>query len=250
VVDALPNLPWQMCEEIMAALIFILSAWIAILILALTVWQSIRLIFVPAGGYIPWRRGWMGLMIAAVVLGILFTRNALILSGFHAENHPSIRLLLSVPVRTALTNLAALGLLACATECYRIFRFRYQRQTVPTPAAQVVMNYKGLVQEWNDTATRLLGWNAEEVIGQEMADFLIPDDLMVEYRGEKISAREAHRAGLDHFRRTSEAPFLDMLYPTFALHKDGRHLPVTVQISGHLTSSGMRFLGWILPRVP
>ncbi len=42
----------------------------------------------------------------------------------------------------------------------------------------------GLITDWNPAAERTFGYSAEEAIGEELADTIIPEGL-----------REAHRAG-------------------------------------------------------
>lgn len=121
---------------------------------------------------------------------------------------------------------------------------------VPIPVAQVVMTWQGRIVLWNTAAEDLLGWTAAEAVGEDLADLCIPEDLMVEFHGEQIFAREAHRRGLRHFRNTGESPILDTRFRTVARHRDGHPLDVEIRVNAHMTPEGTTFLGQIVPITP
>ncbi len=121
-----------------------------------------------------------------------------------------------------------------------------------TETAQIIMDEQGLIRGWNRAAERLLGWTAQEALGQELAGLIIPEDIMVTLpAGEKVSAREAHRLGLARFRATGDAPVLDARYPMTTLRKDLAPLSIHIHVSKHKTLGGQaQFLGVITPRAP
>src|SRR5262249_52929022 len=59
--------------------------------------------------------------------------------------------------------------------------------------AFVAMDSDGRITEWNMAAEEMFGWNPAEVIGETLADTLVPEEF-----------REAHRAGLARFLETGE----------------------------------------------
>ena len=63
--------------------------------------------------------------------------------------------------------------------------------------AFIGMDEAGIVTEWNRRAEETFGWRRDEVIGQDVADLVIPDDL-----------RSAHRAGVRRFLVTGQSAIL------------------------------------------
>ena len=105
-----------------APMMWILMAWGPVLWMLGSLFFALRLLYVPAGRYRNWRLAWIGLMLTNVSIGILFLRNALVLSGLTAESSLLVQVLLSVPARIMLTNIGGWGLLGCSWQCWRIFR--------------------------------------------------------------------------------------------------------------------------------
>ncbi|MCR6720113.1 MAG: PAS domain-containing protein [Chitinophagaceae bacterium] len=58
------------------------------------------------------------------------------------------------------------------------------------PDAVVILDSKGLVVKWNPEATRLFGWKEHEVVGGDLGDYIIPEEL-----------REKHRSSLANYNR-------------------------------------------------
>jgi PAS domain S-box-containing protein len=121
------------------------------------------------------------------------------------------------------------------------------RRLRPEPVAQVQMDWRGVIVDWNATAAKLLGWTADEAINQELATLLIPEDLTVETPMGTQSARDRHRAGLKHYQTTGEAAIINTRFQTTSLRKTGPPFAVEVYITAHVTSQGTRFLGAITP---
>jgi PAS domain S-box-containing protein len=86
--------------------------------------------------------------------------------------------------------------------------------------AVVTMDAQGVVTGWSSQAESTLGWSRSEAVGRTLSDFLIPPRF-----------REAHLRGLARFLETGEGPVLRRRVELFALHKDGRELPVELSIS-------------------
>jgi PAS domain S-box-containing protein len=117
----------------------------------------------------------------------------------------------------------------------------------PVPVAQIEMDWLGRIYSWNQAATDLLGWTADEAKDKELAGLIIPEDLTVPINGESQLARDIHRAALKTYRETGNAPILNKKFPTKALRKDGKQIDVDVYVTAHVTQYGTRFLGSIMP---
>ena len=86
--------------------------------------------------------------------------------------------------------------------------------------AIVTMDAEGRVVEFNPAAERTFGYKADEAIGREMAELIVPPDL-----------RERHRAGLARYLSTRESRMLDRRVELRAVRKDGSELPVELTIT-------------------
>ncbi len=84
----------------------------------------------------------------------------------------------------------------------------------------VTIDHRGLVIEVNPAMEATFGWTAEEMVGAELAAFIVPPE-----------SREAHRSGLLAYLRTGESPLIGTRLTLTALHRDGRRLPVEVTIT-------------------
>ncbi len=85
--------------------------------------------------------------------------------------------------------------------------------------AYIAMNADGLVTDWNQAAEQTFGWTREEVIGQSLADRIIP-----------TGQREAHRDGVSQFAVGGGGVMLGSRREMTALHRDGREFPVELTI--------------------
>ncbi len=100
--------------------------------------------------------------------------------------------------------------------------------------AVVVMDREGKVVDWNDNATTVFGWTADEVRGLLMADFIIPE----RFRG-------AHARGLCHFLATGEANVLGRRIEIWGLRRRGEEFPIELSISPVTESGGLIFVGFL-----
>ena len=84
----------------------------------------------------------------------------------------------------------------------------------------ITMDHDGNVVEFNPAAERTFGYRREQVIGRQLADFIIPPSL-----------RERHREGMAHYLATGEGPVLGKRLELPALRADGTEFPVEVAIT-------------------
>ena len=85
--------------------------------------------------------------------------------------------------------------------------------------AVVIADADGTITFWNDAATRLFGWPAEEALGRSL-DLIIPERL-----------RARHWAGYRQTMATGHTSYGDRLLEVPALHRDGRSLSIAFTVS-------------------
>ena len=86
----------------------------------------------------------------------------------------------------------------------------------------------------NTAAERIFGYRADELIGQEMAETIVPPSL-----------REAHRAGFSRYMATGESHILDRRIEMTALRADGSEFPVELTITRAGLPGSPAFIGYI-----
>jgi two-component system, cell cycle sensor histidine kinase and response regulator CckA len=84
----------------------------------------------------------------------------------------------------------------------------------------VTADHRGRILEFNPAAERTFGHRREDVLGQSVADVLIPASL-----------REQHARGLDRYLRTGVSSILCRRIEVTALHADGREFPVELTVT-------------------
>ncbi len=75
----------------------------------------------------------------------------------------------------------------------------------------------GRVTAWNPQAEQVFGWSAAEVVGQNLADYIIPAEF-----------REAHRRGLARLVETGRGSSLNRRLDLEAIDRQGRRFPVEI----------------------
>ncbi|MHB1204422.1 MAG: PAS domain S-box protein [Rhodospirillaceae bacterium] len=109
-----------------------------------------------------------------------------------------------------------------------------QRAILATiPDAMVVIDAKGVVQSFSNTAEQLFGYEAAEVCGKNVK-ILMPQPF-----------RDEHDGYIDRFRRTGEARIIGRGRTVTALKKDGTTFPMDLAV-GEANVGGKRtFVGFI-----
>lgn len=90
----------------------------------------------------------------------------------------------------------------------------------------ISMDHEGKVVEFNPAAERTFGYTREQIVGQELCQFIIPPSL-----------RESHRQGLARYFATGEGRVLGKRLELPAMHADGREFPAELAIT-RITSDG------------
>lgn len=84
----------------------------------------------------------------------------------------------------------------------------------------ISIDHEGRVLEFNPAAERTFGFRANEVLGNELANLIIPPEM-----------RDQHRQGLAHYLATSEAPVLDRRLELIGMRSDGTEFPVELTVT-------------------
>lgn len=100
--------------------------------------------------------------------------------------------------------------------------------------AVVIMDREGKVVDWNDNATSVFGWTADEVRGRLLADFIIPPQY-----------REAHAKGLRRYLETVEARILGRRIEISGRRRSEEEFPVELSISPISEGGGLIFVGFL-----
>jgi PAS domain S-box-containing protein len=86
--------------------------------------------------------------------------------------------------------------------------------------AVVTMDHRGRVVGWNHAAETTFGYRADEAVGRDMAELIVPPGL-----------RAAHRKGLARFLETSQPVLLDRRLELTGRHKNGAEFPIELAIT-------------------
>jgi diguanylate cyclase (GGDEF)-like protein/PAS domain S-box-containing protein len=86
--------------------------------------------------------------------------------------------------------------------------------------AFVASSADGRITDWNRQAEEMFGWTRQEALGQKLEQLIIPQRY-----------RDAHLAGMDHFRLSGEGSKLNKRIELQGLRKNGQEFPVELTIS-------------------
>jgi PAS domain S-box-containing protein len=92
------------------------------------------------------------------------------------------------------------------------------------------MDAKGAITAWNRAAEDTFGWPRDKVLGQPLADVMVPERY-----------REAHWHGLEKFMRSGKGAILNKRIELMALHRDGREFPVEMTVTPVRIRGGFAF---------
>lgn len=101
------------------------------------------------------------------------------------------------------------------------------------PDAMIVINEQGLIQSFSTTAVRLFGYNAEDVIGENVSILMPPPH------------RELHDSYMERYLTTGERRIIGIGRVVVGRRKDGSTFPMELAV-GEMHSGGIRyFTGFI-----
>jgi PAS domain S-box-containing protein len=100
--------------------------------------------------------------------------------------------------------------------------------------AVITMDHRGRVVEFNPAAETLFGYSEDAVIGQEMAELVIPPNL-----------RDSHREGLRRYLETGEPRILGKRIELTGVRAGGEEFPVELAVNAISGSEPQMFTGTI-----
>jgi len=100
--------------------------------------------------------------------------------------------------------------------------------------AVVGMSEGGTITFWNPRAEAIFGWTAEEAIGRDLSELILPP-----------TDREAHRHGLERFLKTGEWPLLGRRIETRGLRRDRSHFPLDLSTTARPEAGGWAFTSFM-----
>src|SRR6266850_3227666 len=98
----------------------------------------------------------------------------------------------------------------------------------------VTIDHEGCITEFNPAAERTFGYRREEVVGQQLADVIIPPAL-----------RQEHRRGLARYLATGEQRVLGRRIEMTAVRADGSEFPVELAITRIRLDGPPSFTGYL-----
>ena len=100
--------------------------------------------------------------------------------------------------------------------------------------ALITIDEQGKVIDYNEVASSTFGWQHNEIIGQTLADFIIPEHK-----------RKAHHQGILHYLTQRDSPVINQRLELHALHKLGHQFPIEINIAPIETPQGTMFTAFI-----
>lgn len=88
------------------------------------------------------------------------------------------------------------------------------------PIAHVAIDIEGRFLEFDAGAEHVFGHRADQVIGQPMAQIIVPEPL-----------RQWHNAGMQRYLETGEEFLVGRTVHIIALHADGSDFPIEISIT-------------------
>ena len=102
--------------------------------------------------------------------------------------------------------------------------------------AFIGMDFEGLITDWNDQAEKLFGWKRFEVLGESLADIILPE------RHQTVFVQ-----ALAHFLTTGQAPFTGHLMQRTVIDRQGREMEVEMKIGLINTAEVKLFSAFVRP---
>ncbi|MEO6732342.1 MAG: PAS domain S-box protein [Ferruginibacter sp.] len=100
--------------------------------------------------------------------------------------------------------------------------------------AIICIDIQSQITVWNPKAEKIFGWKEQDVLGQNLADTIIPAQY-----------RESHRKGLEKYLATGEGPLLNKLIEITAVNSHGIQFPVEMSIVPFEQKGKLFFCGFI-----
>jgi PAS domain S-box-containing protein len=121
-----------------------------------------------------------------------------------------------------------------AEEAAHVGDQRNQAMLAAALDAVIAIDHRGRILNFNPAAERTFGYDAADVVGEDMADLIVPPSL-----------RSRHRAGLARYLVTGAGPVLDRRVEITGMRADGSEFPVELTITRIDLPGPPTFTGYI-----
>jgi PAS domain S-box-containing protein len=112
-------------------------------------------------------------------------------------------------------------------------RETFFRQALDTAFdAIIALDSSGKVLFWNQRAEKLFGWDSNEILGNELVKFIIPEEH-----------RQAHVQGIANYVATGHGSVINQLVELSALNKEGEEVSIELSISPTEWNGNTAFIG-------
>jgi PAS domain S-box-containing protein len=98
----------------------------------------------------------------------------------------------------------------------------------------ITMDHDGRILDFNAAAEKAFGYRRAEVLGQPLAELLVPPSL-----------REQHKRGLARYLATGEGPILNRRVELSALRADGTEIPIELTVTRIANGGPPLFSGYL-----
>src|SRR4051794_6569366 len=119
-------------------------------------------------------------------------------------------------------------------DALRASRERYRALLLAALDCVVAMDHRGCVLEWSPAAERTFGYTAEEAIGREMAELIVP-----------IGLRDRHRHGIARYLAGGDPVVLDQRIEITAVRRSGEEFPCELTITRIDSPGDPVFVGYL-----
>ena len=103
--------------------------------------------------------------------------------------------------------------------------------------AYIGMDDSGKIIDWNRSAEAMFGWRANEAIGRQLVDTIMPEHY-----------REAHLKGMKRYLQMGIGSWLYKPVQTQAIHRDGNEIDVEVVVTPIKAGDAQEFFAFIRRR--
>lgn len=110
----------------------------------------------------------------------------------------------------------------------------FQQLIHNAPDAVIVINIESIITLWNPKTTDIFGWTAEEAIGRNLTETIIP-----------AKYKEAHEQGMKRFLATGEANILNKTLELTACNKNKKEFYISLTISETIQAGNKAFVAFL-----
>lgn len=114
-----------------------------------------------------------------------------------------------------------------AEAALRASEARHRAITQSAQDAIITADMTGVIRFWNPAAERIFGFTAEEAVGRNMMDLIVPPEY-----------HDAKRRGMELFARTGQGAALGKTLELEGFRKDGTQFPLEISVSAYRGEDG------------